>query len=225
MEDAPGLVTRTERVRFSPRPRPLDRDAITAASARPTTASNSSSATSTARSQAPGDAGELSNVAASVRQRLLNRARAERTAFQELATLYAMERFLFRLGETSTCVWGEHSVEGALARVRGHLARARRFRAWLDVGAGRTATELAELEGISKGRVSQLMALLELAPEIDLAERRGVGAALPPGRVRPSFRGRAGRRRGVGAGPPRRSDGWLRARWRCRWRRSSRCSR
>lgn len=40
------------------------------------------------------------NVAASVRQRLLNRARAEGRAFQELATLYAMERFLYRLGRS-----------------------------------------------------------------------------------------------------------------------------
>ncbi len=43
---------------------------------------------------------KLTNVAASVRQRLLNRARDERRPFQELATLYAMERFLFRLGRS-----------------------------------------------------------------------------------------------------------------------------
>ncbi len=55
---------------------------------------------------------------------------------------------------------------GALARVRGHLERARRFRAWLDGGAGRTLRELGELEGITKARVSQLLALLQLAPEI-----------------------------------------------------------
>lgn len=42
----------------------------------------------------------LTNIAASVRQRLLNRARAEGRAFQELATLYAMERFLYRLGRS-----------------------------------------------------------------------------------------------------------------------------
>jgi hypothetical protein len=40
------------------------------------------------------------NVAASVRQRLLNRARAEGRVFQELATLYVMERFLYRLGRS-----------------------------------------------------------------------------------------------------------------------------
>ncbi len=42
---------------------------------------------------------KTSNIAASV-QRLLNRARAEGRIFQELATLYAMERFLFRLGRS-----------------------------------------------------------------------------------------------------------------------------
>ncbi|MCB9662811.1 MAG: nucleotidyl transferase AbiEii/AbiGii toxin family protein [Alphaproteobacteria bacterium] len=40
---------------------------------------------------------ETTNIAASVRQRLLDRARAEKRVFQELATFYAMERFLFRL--------------------------------------------------------------------------------------------------------------------------------
>ena len=40
------------------------------------------------------------HIAASVRQRLLNRARAEGRVFQELATLYAMERFLYRLGRS-----------------------------------------------------------------------------------------------------------------------------
>lgn len=44
---------------------------------------------------------KLTNVAASVRQRLLDRARAEGRVFQELATLYAMERFLFRLGRST----------------------------------------------------------------------------------------------------------------------------
>lgn len=40
------------------------------------------------------------NVAASVRQRLLNRAKAGGRVFQELATLYVMERFLYRLGRS-----------------------------------------------------------------------------------------------------------------------------
>ena len=40
------------------------------------------------------------NVAASVRQRLLNRAREEKRPFQELLQYYAMERFLFRLSQS-----------------------------------------------------------------------------------------------------------------------------
>ena len=38
----------------------------------------------------------LSNVAASVRQRLLNKARADQRPFNELLQYYAMERFLYR---------------------------------------------------------------------------------------------------------------------------------
>lgn len=86
------------------------------------------------------------NLAASVRQRLLNMARTEKRAFQELATLFAMERFLFRLSKSEhaetfilkgglmTLTWaGEHarvtrdidllgrgtnSVEAVVARMR-----------------------------------------------------------------------------------------------------------
>jgi hypothetical protein len=39
----------------------------------------------------------LSNIAASVRQRLLNKARADQRPFNELLQYYAMERFLYRL--------------------------------------------------------------------------------------------------------------------------------
>lgn len=91
-----------------------------------------------------------SNVAASVRQRLLNRARDEGTVFQELATLYVMERFLFRLGRSRHAArfvlkgglmtllwageyrrvtrdidllgWGAHSVDAVLDRFRDVLA-------------------------------------------------------------------------------------------------------
>jgi len=40
------------------------------------------------------------NVAASVRQRLLNRARADKRPFNELLQYYAMERFLYRLSKS-----------------------------------------------------------------------------------------------------------------------------
>ncbi len=41
------------------------------------------------------------NIAASVRQRLLNRARAEGRPFSELLQYFALERFLYRLGRSS----------------------------------------------------------------------------------------------------------------------------
>jgi hypothetical protein len=41
-----------------------------------------------------------SNVAASVRQRLLNRARSDHRPFSELLQYYAMERFLYRLSRS-----------------------------------------------------------------------------------------------------------------------------
>ena len=40
----------------------------------------------------------IQNIAASVHQRLLNRARAERRPFNELLQYFALERFLYRLG-------------------------------------------------------------------------------------------------------------------------------
>jgi hypothetical protein len=40
----------------------------------------------------------LKNVAASVRQKLLNKARTGQRSFEEIARMYAMERFLYRLG-------------------------------------------------------------------------------------------------------------------------------
>lgn len=41
------------------------------------------------------------NVAASIRQRLLNRARQDRRPFNELLQYYAMERFLYRLSQSA----------------------------------------------------------------------------------------------------------------------------
>jgi len=40
------------------------------------------------------------DLAASVRQRLLNRAHAQKQPFQELLQYYAMERFLYRLAQS-----------------------------------------------------------------------------------------------------------------------------
>jgi hypothetical protein len=44
----------------------------------------------------------VKNVAASVRQRLLNRARSDKRPFNELLQYYAMERFLYRLSAPIT---------------------------------------------------------------------------------------------------------------------------
>ncbi|MCL4491545.1 MAG: nucleotidyl transferase AbiEii/AbiGii toxin family protein, partial [Nitrospirae bacterium] len=41
------------------------------------------------------------NIAASVRQRLLNLARKDQRPFNELLQYYAMERFLYRLSQSS----------------------------------------------------------------------------------------------------------------------------
>ena len=43
---------------------------------------------------------QLANVAASVRQRLLNRTRAQSEDYQVLLTRYALERFLYRLSQS-----------------------------------------------------------------------------------------------------------------------------
>jgi hypothetical protein len=40
------------------------------------------------------------NIPASVRQRLLNRAKSDRRPFNELLQYYAMERFLYRLSQS-----------------------------------------------------------------------------------------------------------------------------
>ena len=54
----------------------------------------------------------LSNIAASVRQRLLNKARTDQRPFNELLQYYAMERFLYRL---SCSPHAEHLIlKGAL---------------------------------------------------------------------------------------------------------------
>lgn len=42
----------------------------------------------------------LKNVPASIRQRLLNKAKADNRPFNELLQYYAMERFLYRLAQS-----------------------------------------------------------------------------------------------------------------------------
>jgi hypothetical protein len=44
---------------------------------------------------------QIKNVAASIRQRLLNKAKNDHRPFEEIVRLYAMERFLFCLSAQS----------------------------------------------------------------------------------------------------------------------------
>jgi len=55
---------------------------------------------------------QISNVPASVRQRLLNKARNDRRPFNELLQYYAMERFLYRLSRSAHA--GRFILKGAL---------------------------------------------------------------------------------------------------------------
>ena len=65
----------------------------------------------------------------------------------------------------------------ALARVRGHMERARAFRAWIDAEPDRTAAALAKREGLTRARVPQVLKLTRLAPaivaDIEREDRRG----------------------------------------------------
>ena len=53
-----------------------------------------------------------------------------------------------------------------LQKVRATLDRARRFEAWTLAGVGRTPADVARREKLTRARVSQILRLLKLAPEI-----------------------------------------------------------
>ncbi len=59
-------------------------------------------------------------------------------------------------------------------RLRGHLERARRFEAMLKTGEVKNAAELSRREGVSRARVSQLMALLKLSKAVLARLEEGV---------------------------------------------------
>lgn len=83
----------------------------------------------------------VKNIPASVRQRLLNRARAEQSPFNELLQYYAMERFLYRYSNSSHS--GIFILKGAL------LLRAWRvsdYRPTMDIDLlGRTGNSEANI--------------------------------------------------------------------------------
>ena len=82
-----------------------------------------------------------SNVAASVRQRLLNKARSDNRSFNELLQYYAMERFLYRL----SCSNSAHRfiLKGALLL---KVWETSEFRATMDIDMlGYTSNEEADI--------------------------------------------------------------------------------
>jgi len=81
------------------------------------------------------------NIAASVRQRLLNRARKDQRPFSELLQYYAMERFLYRLSKSPHA--GRFILKGALML---RAWRSPEFRSTVDIDMlGRTSNEAADI--------------------------------------------------------------------------------
>jgi len=94
------------------------------------------------------------DVSASVRQRLLNQARAQERPFQELLQYFAMERFLYRLSKSTFA--DRFVLKGALLLT---AWRAPLSRPTMDIDlAGRTSNELnhiAELMGAVCGMATE----------------------------------------------------------------------
>ena len=96
------------------------------------------------------------NVPASVRQRLLNRAKNDKRPFSELLQYYAMERFLFRLSQ-STHV-DRFILKGALMLKVWSLTE---FRPTMDIDMlGRTSNEEANI-------IEQIRDIMAIAVEPD----------------------------------------------------------
>lgn len=83
----------------------------------------------------------LKNTTASVRQRLLNRARSDQRPFNELLQYYAMERFLFRLSQSAHA--NRFILKGALML---SAWRSAELRPTIDIDLlGRTSNETASI--------------------------------------------------------------------------------
>lgn len=81
------------------------------------------------------------NVSASVRQRLLNKARSERRLFSELLQYFAMERFLYRLSRSAHAE--RFILKGALML---RVWRSAEFRPTMDIDLlGSARDEEAEI--------------------------------------------------------------------------------
>jgi len=96
------------------------------------------------------------NIAASVRQKLLNRARKDKRPFAELLQYYAMERYLYRLSQSA---YSQHFIlKGALML---RVWQAPEFRPTMDIDMlGKTSNDEASV-------VSQISEILEVAVDPD----------------------------------------------------------
>ncbi|MBN1495391.1 MAG: nucleotidyl transferase AbiEii/AbiGii toxin family protein, partial [Spirochaetes bacterium] len=96
------------------------------------------------------------DMAASVRQRLLNRARSERRPFNELLQYYAMERFLYRLSQSVHV--DRFILKGALML---RVWRSPELRPTMDIDMlGRTSNEEADI-------IAQIQDILAVDVETD----------------------------------------------------------
>ena len=98
---------------------------------------------------------QITNVPASVRQRLLNISRKEKRPFNELMQYYAMERFLYRLSQS------EHTdsfiLKGALAL---QVRKAEKFRPTMDIDISqkinnKTPEIIAQIKNILSVKVEE----------------------------------------------------------------------
>jgi len=81
------------------------------------------------------------NISASVRQRLLNRAKSDRRPFNELLQYYAMERFLYRLSQSAHA--DRFVLKGALML---RVWRSPELRPTMDIGMlGKTSKKEADI--------------------------------------------------------------------------------
>jgi len=83
----------------------------------------------------------IKNISASVRQRLLNKSKSDGRPFQEIVQYYAMERFLFRLSQSSHS--NRFILKGALML---RIWKAPEIRPTMDIDMlGKTKNELSDL--------------------------------------------------------------------------------
>jgi len=96
------------------------------------------------------------NIPASVRQRLLNRAKSDRRPFNELLQYYAMERFLYRLSQSAHA--DRFIIKGALML---RVWRSPELRPTMDIDMlGKTSNEEADI-------VAQIRDILTVDVETD----------------------------------------------------------